>query len=179
MTRLALLAALLLAGCGGPTVQVIAFSERFDVEAREDFAVLVTQLEHPACWAFGEPAAVLSSLAPRYQPPGTPAGVGPASDAPAPLDALLGEAQAELEARGYRPAAPGAEPGLVVVLAHSTQGSHTTRLGLHLGGSVGEVHRPDWVSLAIEAEADDEVDPRELVRALLEVVPPRGGGEEP
>lgn len=179
MTRLALLTALLLAGCGGPAVQVVAYSERFDLEAREDFAVLVTQLDHPECWAFGEPAAVLSSLASRYQPPGTPSGVGAASDAPAPLAALLAEAQAKLESRGYRPAPPDAEPGLVVLLAHSTQGAHTTRLGLHLGGAVGDVHRPDWISLAIEVEADDEADPLELLRALLEVVPPRGGGEEP
>jgi len=177
--RLALLSALALAGCGGPAVQVLAFSERFELEARDDYVVLVTQLDHPQCWGFGEPAAVLSSLATRYQPPGTPAAAGPASDAPPPLDALLAEAQAELEARGYRPATPGVEPGLVVALARSTQGSHTTRLGLCLGGTVGEVRRPDWISLAIEAEAEDEADPLELLRALLEVLPPRGGEEEP
>lgn len=177
MTRgLALLALALLCGCGSAvSVQVLAYSERFKVAEQESYVVLSAVLEDSEVWAYGEPAPVISRLAPRYRPVGTPDGVGASAAAPAPLDALLGRADGTLRGRGYRRAEAQEDPALVVAVAHSTAAGSTSRVSLHLGGEVDGVFRPDWISFALEVESGEEVDPEELLEALLEQVPRRGG----
>lgn len=173
----ALSSALLLGGCARGELHVLAYSERLDLAERESFAVLGTQLGHERCWGFGEPAAVISVLAPRYRPPETPPEVGTPAEAPGALGGLLAAAREELEARGYRLVEVGETPGVVALIAHSTVGERTSRVGLHLGGAVGEVYRPDWISLANEVDPQDEADPEELLRELFAIVPTRGSGE--
>ncbi len=183
---LAVVTALLAGCCAQPTLGLLAWEDRLELEARDGYALVATVLEGGERWGYGEPAAVVSALAAHYRPPAggaepdDPRTLASVREAPGALAQALAAADAALRARGYRPVGAGAAPGFVLQVGVTEVAGRLQRVALHVGAELEERFAPRRTSLEARVPLEDDPCPvtvEELVEALSQVLPERLSAE--